>query len=277
MICRHCGSSNLAEDTRCGLCGRRLGGPVLVEDHYGNAAPKLDALEQKLTEEDHRSRSPIQGRLFPVQEPRRIIPFETISPEAARLARSTQERNAKTRGRQRLADRVGFDPQGPAEIQKALDFPAEKFELRPVERAVYTNAPVAMPMHRAMAGAYDLAMIAIGVGILVAIYYFGGVQFGLAKLDVSTYIVVTLCVTLLYKLLWALSGGDSPGMRAVSLQLLNFDGRRPNREERLLRVLVSIVSCASLGLGLFWSLFDEEKLTWHDHITKTFSSPRLES
>lgn len=250
---------------------------MLLSDSYGNTAPKLDVLEQKLTEEDQRSRSPIQGRLFPVQEPRRVIPFETISPEAARLARSTQERNAKTRGRQRLADRVGFDPHGPVEIQKALEFPAERFDLRPVERVVYTNAPVAMPMHRAMACTYDLAMIAIGVGILVAIYYFGGVQFGLEKLDLSTYAVVTLCVALLYKLLWALSGGDSPGMRAVKLQLLNFDGQRPNREERLLRVLVSIVSCASLGLGLFWSLFDEEKLTWHDHITKTFSSPRLES
>lgn len=277
MTCRHCGSSNLAEDTRCGLCGRRLGGPVLVGDPYSSAVPKLEVLEQKLTEEDQRSRNPVQGRLFPVQEPRRIIPFETISPEAARLARSTQERNAKTRGRQRLADRVGFDPNGPDEVQKELDFPPDQFDLRPVERVIYTNAPVAMPMHRAMACTYDLAMIAIGVGLLVAIYYFGGVQFGLARLDLSTYAVVTLSVALLYKLLWALSGGDSPGMRAVKLQLLNFDGQRPCREERLLRVLVSIVSFASLGLGLFWSLFDEEKLTWHDHITKTFSSPRLEN
>ena len=104
----------------------------------------------------------------------------------------------------------------------------------------------------------------------------GGVQFGLAKLDLSTYAVVTACVALLYKVLWALSGGDTPGMAAVQLRLINFDGNRPSREERLLRVLVSIVSFASLGVGLLWCLFDEEKLTWHDHITKTFSSPKVE-
>jgi uncharacterized RDD family membrane protein YckC len=65
-------------------------------------------------------------------------------------------------------------------------------------------------------------------------------------------------------------------MAAVQLRLINFDGNRPSREERLLRVLVSIVSFASLGVGLLWCLFDEEKLTWHDHITKTFSSPKVE-
>ena len=48
------------------------------------------------------------------------------------------------------------------------------------------------------------------------------------------------------------SGGDSPGMNAVQLRLLNFDGRRPTREVRLTRLLVSIVSFCSLGVGLAW-------------------------
>lgn len=218
----------------------------------------------------------MQGRLFPVQEPKRVIPFESISPEAAKVARTTQERNAKTRVRQRYADRIGLNPEDAPEIQKAIEFPEEKLAPRVVERVIYSNAPVAMPGHRAMAVAYDAAMVLIGVGLLVGIYYFGGVKFGLEKLDLSTYAVVTLSVTLLYKLLWALSGGDTPGMAAVKLQLVNFDGQRPGREERVLRVLVSIVSFASLGLGLAWCLFDEEKLTWHDHITKTFSTPKIE-
>ena len=272
MKCGYCGSDNAAEDLRCHLCGRRMSGPMLVPESFGNTAPRLEALEERLATEDLKSRQPVQTRLFPVQEPKRVIPFESISPDAAKVARSTQQRNAKARTR----TRAGFDLDDPPEIQKELSFPEEHMETRTVERALYTNAPVAIPSHRAMAVAYDMAMIAIGVGILITIYYFGGVQFGLAKLDLSTYAVVTACVALLYKVLWALSGGDTPGMAAVNLRLINFDGNRPNREERLLRVLVSIVSFASLGVGLLWSLFDEEKLTWHDHITKTFSSPKLD-
>lgn len=277
MKCGSCGSDNSSEDLRCHLCGRRLTGPLLVPDSYGNTAPRLDTLEEHLATEDQRSRQPVQARLFPVQEPKRVIPFESISPEAARVARSTQERNAKTRVRQRFSDRIGLNGDDPIEIQKALEFPEDRFEPRAVEPVVYTSHPVAMPNHRAMAVAYDLAMISIGVGILTAIYYFGGVRFGSERLDVSTYAVVSLCVALLYKLLFALSGGDTPGMNAVHLRLLNFDGNRPSREERLLRVLVSVVSLASMGLGLLWCLFDEEKLTWHDHITKTFTSPKFEN
>lgn len=276
MKCGYCGSDNAAEDLRCHLCGRRMSGPMLVPDAFGSAVPRLDALEERLATEDIRSRQPVQTRLFPVQEPKRVIPFESISPEAAKVARTTAERNAKTRHKQRIQDRSGFDFDDPPEIQKELEFPEERLQTRTVERALYTESRVALPGHRAMAVAYDMAMIAIGVGILITIYYLGGVQFGLAKLDISTYAVVTVCVTLLYKFLWALSGGDTPGMAAVNLRLINFDGNRPNREERLLRVLVSIVSFASLGLGLLWCIFDEEKLTWHDHITKTFSSPKLE-
>lgn len=276
MVCADCGTQNTAEDSRCTLCGRRLTGPVLVAEGYGNTAPRLDTLEQKLVREDTRSRQQRQAKLFPTQEPKRVIPFSSISPDAAKVARSTQERNAKTRVRQQYSDRIGLNPDDDPEIQKELEFPEDKLAPRVVERVIYSNAPVAMPGHRAMAVAYDLAMVLIGVGLLLGIYYFGGVRLGLDKLDLSTYGVVTLSVAFFYKILWALSGGDTPGMGALKLRLVNFDGQRPSREERVLRVLVSIVSFASLGLGLAWCLFDEEKLTWHDHITKTFSTPKIE-
>lgn len=210
MKCGYCGSDNAAEDLRCHLCGRRMSGPMLVPESFGNTAPRLEALEERLATEDLKSRQPVQTRLFPVQEPKRVIPFESISPDAAKVARSTQQRNAKARTKTRGYERAGFDLDDPPEIQKELSFPEEHMETRTVERALYTNAPVAIPSHRAMAVAYDMAMISIGVGILITIYYFGGVKFGLAKLDLSTYAVVTACVALLYKVLWALSGGDTP-------------------------------------------------------------------
>lgn len=271
--CGYCSSENSVEDLRCQLCGRRLSGPVLVPDTYGNVAHRLDVLEDRLSTQDLRERQPFQARLFPVQDPKRVIPFESLSPDSAQTARATQQRNAKARNKMRVESNNLEDSE---EIQREFSFSVEHLETRIVERALYIDAPVAGPTHRAMAAAYDMAMIAIGVGILITIYYFGGVELGLAKLDLGTYALVAICVALLYKVLWALSGGDTPGMAAVQLRLINFDGKRPNREERLLRVLVSIISFASLGVGLFWCLVDEEKLTWHDHITKTFSSPKFQ-
>ena len=148
-------------------------GPMLVAEPYGNAVVKLEALEDRQVTEDLRARQPIQTRLFPVQEPKRVIPFESVSAETAKVARSTQQRNAKARSKSRPQSnsRLGGDLDDSPEVQNALDFPDERMETRTVEKVVYTNAPVAMPSHRAMAAAYDFAMISMGVGILVTIYY----------------------------------------------------------------------------------------------------------
>jgi hypothetical protein len=56
----------------------------------------------------------------------------------------------------------------------------------------------------------------------------------------------------------------------TQLQLVNFDGRRPERDQRLERLFASCLSVAAAFLGIIWALVDEECLTWHDHISKTF-------
>ena len=63
-------------------------------------------------------------------------------------------------------------------------------------------------------------------------------------------------------------------MRWTSLALINFDGQAPTRKQRLARTASGFLSLAAGGLGLVWSLVDEETLTWHDHISKTFLTPR---
>jgi hypothetical protein len=52
--------------------------------------------------------------------------------------------------------------------------------------------------------------------------------------------------------------------------VLTFDGQRPSRGQFIGRFVVACLSLAAAGIGLIWGLIDEEKLTWHDHISKTF-------
>jgi hypothetical protein len=64
-------------------------------------------------------------------------------------------------------------------------------------------------------------------------------------------------------------------MRFAGLRLVDFDGRSPERHQRMRRQLASLLSVLSAGLGLAWALVDEENLTWHDHISKTFPTPGM--
>ena len=84
---------------------------------------------------------------------------------------------------------------------------------------------------------------------------------------------VTAVFTLFYRFLWCLANGDTPGMRFAGLRLVDFDGRQPDREQRCIRQVAAILSLAAAGLGLVWALVDEENLSWHDHISKTFPTP----
>jgi uncharacterized RDD family membrane protein YckC len=61
-----------------------------------------------------------------------------------------------------------------------------------------------------------------------------------------------------------LHGGQTLGMRAWRIRLQSRGGGPITLWQALLRFLVAILSWLALGLGFLWSLWDREKLTWHD-------------
>lgn len=87
-----------------------------------------------------------------------------------------------------------------------------------------------------------------------------------------------LLMFLFYKLLACILAEQTPGTKWMGLRLLHFDGRPPERRHRLLRLAAACLSVLPGCAGLLWGLADEEHLTWHDHISKTFvtsmESPR---
>ena len=40
------------------------------------------------------------------------------------------------------------------------------------------------------------------------------------------------------------------------------------------RMAGGLLSVISVGLGLLWAVFDEDRLTWHDHVSRTFPTIR---
>jgi uncharacterized RDD family membrane protein YckC len=69
--------------------------------------------------------------------------------------------------------------------------------------------------------------------------------------------------------------GTTPGLRAARMNIARFDGTPAPRTLRRWRVLASLLSCASLGLGYAWCFFDEDQLCWHDRLTKTHLAAKL--
>ena len=63
--------------------------------------------------------------------------------------------------------------------------------------------------------------------------------------------------------------GTTPGLRLSGLTVQRFDGGPVPRQLRQWRVLASLLSALSLGLGYAWCLLDEDQLSWHDRITRT--------
>jgi uncharacterized RDD family membrane protein YckC len=162
-----------------------------------------------------------------------------------------------------------------SEFQQKLGFhdPAGEPRVQPGETIV-CDAPVAHPTHRLVAAAVDGSLILVAVGVFLGIFFLSGGQVSLDRQAFSFIAGVSAVIALFYRALWCLANGDTPGMRFAGLRLVDFDGRRPDREQRGVRQVAGLLSLLSAGLGLIWALVDEEKLTWHDHISKTFPTPK---
>ncbi|WP_151702850.1 RDD family protein [Nitrincola alkalilacustris] len=63
--------------------------------------------------------------------------------------------------------------------------------------------------------------------------------------------------------------GQTLGMQAWRLRVQTMDGRRLSWWKALLRYMLAIPSLLVFGLGYFWMLFGDERLTWHDRLSDT--------
>ena len=76
-----------------------------------------------------------------------------------------------------------------------------------------------------------------------------------------------------YQYLLLVYSGTTPGLKLAKLELHRFDGSPVPLRVRRWRVLTSVLSGLSLGLGYAWCFLDEDQLCWHDRITRTYMAP----
>jgi uncharacterized RDD family membrane protein YckC len=122
---------------------------------------------------------------------------------------------------------------------------------------------------RVLAAAIDASVVLAGAAL------FGGVFYHITRVTPTLAQGAAIGAGLLavlwasYQYLLMVYSGTTPGLRALRLRVQRFDGGEVGRRVRRWRVLGSIVSAVSLGMGYAWHFLDEDGLCWHERVTKT--------
>jgi len=290
IACPACGYQNGGWETRCQKCGRRFNAPRAAAPAQAPAGIRAAAakakpapafpehLRKELRERvdvyrSRRERSlslPFDGEPGGAQA-EKVVAFPAL-PAEERPGRHTvraDQARAMARARAAAALKQGARkepfPAEPSRPQVDLEFPPvilrdERWQLPPV-------APLESRMK---AHACDLLCI-LGLSALFlvpAAFVRGGMELSLPVL--AGVAVGIALLALGFGVLFLVWIGVTPGMKAAGLRLVHFKGTPTSRSERLLRLAGCLVSAGSFLIGFLWAVADEERLYWHDHISKTF-------
>ena len=121
---------------------------------------------------------------------------------------------------------------------------------------------------RIAAGVYDLFplvalwMLTAGLALLVA---HGDVDLAHPSLGrlIGLRGALFVVTAAYFVISWA-RGGQTIGMRAWRLRVVDTDGNKLGWPRAALRFVVACVSLLVLGVGFVWCLFDRRKRGWHD-------------
>lgn len=122
---------------------------------------------------------------------------------------------------------------------------------------------------RVIAAAIDASLVVVAAAVFGAIFY-------RISRAIPTFVQGAAIGAGLLGVLWAsyqylliVYSGTTPGLRALRLRVQRFDGGEAGKRIRRWRVLGSMVSAVSLGMGYAWHFLDEDGLCWHERVTKT--------
>ena len=132
--------------------------------------------------------------------------------------------------------------------------------------------PVAPLQERRLAALIDLICLLFAYGGFLVLFGSLGGQFTINKLSAAVYAATLAIVYLQYFALFTIFGGTTPGMMFRGLQVASFDGDPPQPRQMLWRSVGYTLSAGTFFLGFLWACWDEDALTWHDRLSRTYLS-----
>jgi len=218
----------------------------------GRRGPRLAAVNPAPA----RKSMPTQPALFPFRDDQKVVrlnnPAIPPRPRGSEAPKSSRRRMV-------VEGQSAFDfdaPPAPNVLAHASD-----------KNTPLAVAPIAL---RAMSAMFDIGLAGGLTGLFLTT-----VRLTLGHLPAGTtasvgYAGGAVLLFCLYKLLFCLYGRPTFGPQGARLRLVSFNGTEPRRSQVLIRFVAGCVSVLSAGMGLLWCLADQDKLSWHDHISQTF-------
>jgi uncharacterized RDD family membrane protein YckC len=158
-------------------------------------------------------------------------------------------------------------------LQPSLDFSGTAASPSAGRGAAGWHVALASPMaslhERRMAGALDAVLILFAYGSFLALFAALGGRLQASRIDVAVLVATLGLFYAQYFALFTFFGGVTPGMMWRGLRLTTFDGRQPQLHDKAWRTLGYLVSAGTLTFGFLWTLWDEDRLCWHDRISHT--------
>ena len=79
-----------------------------------------------------------------------------------------------------------------------------------------------------------------------------------------------ILIGLVYHAFFLMTTMSTPGMMYAGIGLCTFDDEYPTRAQLRGRLQALLISLVPVGLGMAWAIFDEDHLSWHDRISRTY-------
>lgn len=134
-------------------------------------------------------------------------------------------------------------------------------------------ADIAPISRRLMAATVDACCIGAAlVAFATTVSYISGPRLqALSRPMLAGGVFFALAIsTLLYQLLFFSLNDATPGMRYARIGLCTFADAYPSRRALRRRVLATVLAAGPLGLGLLWAWLDDDRLGWHDRISRMY-------
>jgi uncharacterized RDD family membrane protein YckC len=266
MTCQYCRAQIDNDAHRCSRCGRKTMDRIPVQ--MTAAVPELETMEMPAP-----APVPLRPQLVTEPPPKRNDATASQSAFQANLFGPIEAQRPNI-NQAPPATKKSVRPRRDPSRQQTFDFP-ETRSLPSATASVYCGAPVAIVSHRMMAAGVDGFLSLVAMGVFLTTFKLAGAEIILAKETLPFYGMSAALILLFYRVLFCIANADTPGLRWTGLRVLDFDGRAPSCKQRWYRLLGGFVGAIAAGIGLIWAMVDEEQLTWHDHMSKTFPTPRF--
>jgi uncharacterized RDD family membrane protein YckC len=157
---------------------------------------------------------------------------------------------------------IKLDARSAEEMVRAAELAASAAAAPEIELAPWSRRLMALCVDAALVGA---AVIAAGWMFVENTTALPG-----PRAMTTGAMVAYVAVAVLYELLFLSLAQATPGMRYAHIGLWTLANQRPTRDQRWCRLAATALSVLPVGLGLLWSLFDEQRLCWHDRLSQTY-------